>query len=194
MHDYYRIFFFIQNLPLFKSLNFGLELFLSLMFLLHTVCYFNLLRSFELHNCIYKKQIYTYYTIWSHSILTWLQLQLQLCCPQFVAVKKVLKKFTSLHNLPGACLIHRKVRVICFALPVLHLKGRTNTLWLNILFIYFLKTQVRAGAAHFFTAPAPVKKGCSGSTTLPTVYENMLRKSTVTKDAPDTEFTGLITD
>ena len=59
MHDYYRIFFFIQNLPLFKSLNFGLELFLSLMFLLHTVCYFNLLRSFELIVFIRNKTIPT---------------------------------------------------------------------------------------------------------------------------------------
>ena len=45
--------------------------------------------------------------LWSRSILARLQLQLQPCCPQFVAGKKVFKNFTS--QFTGACFIQRKV-------------------------------------------------------------------------------------
>ena len=64
----------------------------------------------------------SYSLLWSRSILTRLQLQLQLqrqlllCSPQFFAVKQVLRNLTSYFT--GACLIHRKVRVFCFVLTV----------------------------------------------------------------------------
>ena len=55
---------------------------------------------------------------------------------QFVAVKSCQ---ISLLNLPGF-FVHKKVQVLCFALPVLHLKGQISwfTLLFNILFISFL--------------------------------------------------------
>ena len=74
--------------------------------------------------------------LWSRSILARLRLvKMAASAPApapalapalalFVAEKKCFKNFTS--QLTGACFIQRKVRVICFALPVLYLKIQIN--------------------------------------------------------------------
>ena len=53
-----------------------------------------------------------------------LQLQPQPCSPQFVAEKKVVKKFT--FQITELVLFTELQEVSCIALPVLHLKGQNN--------------------------------------------------------------------
>ena len=63
--------------------------------------------------------------LWSRSILARLQLQLQPCCPQFVAGKFFLK--ISLLNLPGLVFSKKgTMGALCFALPVLYTKRQIN--------------------------------------------------------------------
>ena len=57
-------------------------------------------------------------------------LQLQPFSPQF---KNLISQFT------GACFIHRKVRVLCFALPELYFKGQIIFFSIIVkLFFFFL--------------------------------------------------------
>ena len=91
--------------------------------------------------------------------------------------KKVFKNLTS--QFTGACFIQKKVRVLCFALPVLYLKRQINFIlhffYIICLFLFF-KHGVRAGAwavelepeTPLFSrlrpkraAPAPAPQHCS---------------------------------
>ena len=102
--------------------------------------------------------------------------------------KQVLKNFTS--QFTGACFIHRKVRVLCFASPVLYLKGEINLVlhFVNI-FVYFfslnmgseleLVLQSWSRSRPFFHGSGSSQKGgyISGSTTLPATAINLKSKN-----------------
>ena len=103
----------------------------------------------------------------------WLQL-VKMAAPTPAPCKSFLKFNFSIY---WGFFIQRKVRVLCFALPVFYLKRQISFFYIIVhfcLFLYF-KHRVRAEAwavelepPLFFTAKA--KKGGSGSTTLDPVW------------------------
>ena len=61
--------------------------------------------------------------------------------------------------LPGFVLLAGGIRLLCFALSVLHIKGQINLFCIiahNFFFFFFLNTgQSWSWSRPFFTAPAP---------------------------------------